>query len=297
MLSLYVIGFILGICSAIFFACYMVPQKLIRMDNTTFLWVMSLGVLLTALIPYVLAGCPHRATPVQIGLAMLCGMVWCLGTLSFAHGIQRIGMALATPIKNTTGILGTLVGLLAFQEWKTIEPRLCLLGSALIVVAAMIIGQTGRGDVSRRSSVAGVIFSLLAALCYASYLYPMKLVVVAIGNWEFVPWMAAGILLTATVALLIRPDGVRNLRRYRFRDHALATLGGAAWAIALYCLNGSLALIGLSVAWSLAQLNTIPAVFFGIVLFHEISPRAQWPKLVLGLLAATTGTILLGMAK
>jgi len=297
MLSLYIIGFILGILSAVFFACYMVPQKLIRMDNTTFLWVMSLGVVLTSLIPYLLTGCPHRATPTQIGLSLLCGLVWCLGTLSFASAIGHIGLALATPIKNTTGVIGTLVGLVAFQEWKTTQPLLCLLGSALIVAAAMFIGQTGPADVPRRSMAAGIFFSLVAAICYASYLYPMKLVVVAIGNWEFVPWMAAGIFLMATIAVLLRPNGLHDAFRYPPRDYALASLGGVSWAIALYCLNGSLASVGLAIAWSLAQLNTIPAVFFGIVLFHEISPRKQWPKLLLGLLAATAGTIMLGLAK
>ena len=293
----FILGFVLGILSAVFFACYMLPQKLMRMDNTTFLWIMSTGVLVTALIPYVLVGCPHRATPAQIGLSVLCGLIWCLGTLCFASAIQRIGIAVATPIKNTTGVIGTLIGLLILQEWQHTKPVPCLLGSVLIVAAALIIGQTNRAEVSRRSLVAGVIFALLAAIGYASYLYPLNLVVKAIGYWEFAPWMALGILLMATVTLLVRHRGMRELRRWTPRQFMGAMLGGGSWTVALFALVASMQYVGLSISWSLAQLNTLPAVGFGIVLFHEISPRTHWPKLLLGLLAAGVGTVLLGLAK
>ena len=293
----YIIGFALGILSALFFAFYMVPPKLVKVDNTTFLWTMGIGVLLTALIPYALVGFPHGSTWWQRGAGLLCGAVWGLGTLSFAAGISRLGLALATPIKNTTGVLGTLVGLVFFQEWRTTNPWLGLSGSLLIVAAAIIIGQAGEREVSRRHTVGGVGFSLLAALCYASYLYPLKQVVRAIGYWEFTPWMALGILLTATIAVCVRPGGVRELRSYSWRVYGLSLLGGVAWAIALFSLAASMVMVDLSVAWSLAQLNTIPAVFMGSLLFHEIHFATYRRTIILGVVVAAAGTLLLGWAK
>lgn len=292
-----ILGFVFGMLSALFFALYMLPQKLGKIDHTTYIWTMGVGVLITALIPYVWMGCPHASTWPQRGYALLCGVVWGVGTLAFATAIHRIGLALATPFKNTTGVIGTLVGLLLFHEYKTTNPWLALGGSILIVVAAILIGQTGHADTPRRSVLAGIGFSLIAALCYASYLYPMKIVVKAIGYWEFTPWMAAGILLTATVAVLARPGGVRAFRAYSPRLLASSLLGGMAWTIALFCLAASMDMVDLSVAWSLAQLNTVPAVFFGIVLFHEVHVPSHWRTLAIGLLAATVGTILLGFSK
>lgn len=292
-----IVGFTLGILSAVFFALYMVPQKIVKLDNTTFLWAMAGGVLVTALIPYAIVGFPRHGNMHYWGIGLLCGVVWCLGTLAFAAAIQRVGLALATPVKNTTGVIGTLVGLIGFQEWKTTDPWLCFSGSLLIVLAAIVIGMAGRRETPRHATVAGMLLALVAAACYASYLYPLKLAVGAIGYWEFAPWMGVGILLTATLAVLLRPGGWQDLRRCPPAHLAASALGGFCWTIALFCLIISMQMVDLSVAWSLAQLNTVPAVALGIILFHEVSVRTHWPKLVIGLLAAVVGTVLLGYAK
>lgn len=183
-----IVGFVLGLMSALFFALYMVPQKIYKVDPTTYLWTMGLGVLLTALIPYAALGFPQHSTLPQKIACILCGVVWGLGTRFFAAGISCFGLALATPIKNTTGVFGTLVGLILFQEWRTTNPWLGCAGSALIVLAAIIIGLTGDRTASKNRTAAGVGYSLLAALFYASYLYPLKAVVSKIGYWEFTPW-------------------------------------------------------------------------------------------------------------
>jgi len=292
-----VLGFALGVVSAIFFALYMVPQRVVKLDTLTYLWTIAIGVLLTALVPYLLAGCPQHSSWTERGEALICGVVWALGTMAFSAGITRIGLALATPIKNTTGVLGTLVGLIFFQEWRIVNPLLTLLGSILIVLSAIVIGQTGRDDVSRRSTLVGIFCALMAALCYASYLYPMKLVLASVDFREFTPWMGLGILLTATLAVILRPDRLSVLRRYPLSSFAWSLLGGVAWTLALYAMIGSLHMVGLSISWSLAQLNTIPAVFLGIMVFHEVRWSDQWRKVLLGLLFATLGTVALALAK
>ena len=297
MLSIIIFGFALGLVSALFFALYMVPQKIIKADHTSYVLAMGVGVLLTALIAHALAGSPVHSVPWQRAVGMLCGAVWGIGTLCFAAAIKRVGFTLATPIKNTTGVLGTLVGLIFFQEWRTTDPWLGLSGSVLIVAAAIIIGFTTDKDAPRGRTLAGVAFSLCAALCYASYLYPLKIVVQQIGYWEFTPWMAAGILLTASIAVLLRRGGVAMVRRMPLRHFALCLLGGAAWTIALLSLAASMNMVDLAVAWSLAQLNTIPAVFIGALFFHEVHFATHRTTLYLGLLVATAGTILLGLAK
>ena len=291
-----IIGFALGILSALFFTVYILPQKLARADTTTYLWMLGVGVMVTALVPYVIVGCPHAATGLERGAGLLCGVVWGIGTLCFAGSVDRIGLALAAPFKNTTGVVGTLVGLILLQEWKTTDPILCTIGSILIVAAAIVIGMTGKTDAPKRSAV-GVAMALGAAVCYSSYLYPMKLVVARIGYWEFIPWMAAGILLTATFAVLGRPGGLRDFVSYAPRVYLFSLLGGVAWTLALICLSASMVMVDLSVAWSLAQLNTVPAVFLGILVFREIRFRDHKAKIIIGLLAATIGTVLLGMAK
>jgi glucose uptake protein len=292
-----ILGFALGLVSALFFAFYMVPQKVLKLDTISYLGAISLGVLLTSLLPYAWSGFPHNSTWLERGEAVLCGLMWGLGTMAFSASITRIGMALATPIKNTTGVLGTLVGLIILREWHTTNPWLTLLGSGLIVGSAIMIGFTGHADVPRRHTLSGVALALGAACCYASYLYPLNRVVASVGYVEFTPWMAVGIVITAGAGVLLRPGGVRVLQQYPLSAYAWSLLGGASWTIALYALAASMDRVGLAISWSLAQLNTLPAVFMGIVFFHEVSFRAHAGKILLGLLCATAGTIFLAMAK
>ena len=100
-----------------------------------------------------------------------------------------------------------------------------------------------------------------------------------------------------SAAVLLRPGGLRAFRATIPPAYSLASLlGGTAWTVALLCLAASMKMIDLSVAWSLAQLNTIPAVFFGIAFFREVHLPTHWRTLTLGLLAATVGTFMLGWA-
>ncbi|MEI7834511.1 MAG: GRP family sugar transporter [bacterium] len=283
--------------SAFFFAFYMVPQKLVVIETPAYLWVMSIGVLITTAIPWAATGFQSSGSWVERGEGLLCGVGWMLGTLAFAAGIKRLGLALATPIKNITGVLGTLVGLILFQEWRNTNPLLCTIGSMLIVTAAIIIGQTGKAKTSTRASAAGIIFALLAAVAYASYLVPMKQALKVIGVYPFAPWMALGMVGMATVILLTQRGGVRLVAGYAPRVYFISLLGGACWAIAFLTMAQSVTYVGLSIAWALCNLNTVPAVFLGILAFHEISFREQWPKITVGLLAATVGTLLLGLSK
>jgi glucose uptake protein GlcU len=165
------------------------------------------------------------------------------------------------------------------------------------VVSAILISTTGNKTTLRRHTTAGILYALLAACCYASYLYPMKLAVLQIGPWEFTPWMALGILITTILTVVLRREGRRQFFSYPPRVYGLSLLGGASWTIALICMNASMRMIDLSVAWSLSQLNTIPAVFLGSLVFHEVHFATHRRLIFLGLLAATIGTCLLGWAK
>jgi glucose uptake protein GlcU len=291
------LGFIFGLLSAVFFALYMVPQKITRVNTTAYIWVMSLGVLAGAVGCWAVAGFPSFGTWGSRIDGLLCGVGWALGTTFFSAAIRRIGLSLATPIKNTTAVLGTLVGLVVLQEWRTTDPQLSALGSLLIVAAAILIGYTGDADVPLKQTWKGILYALAAALAYASYLVPLKRALATIGYWAFTPWMALGITVTATVVLLAQPGGLRSLNAWSLRSHSLSLLGGLAWVTAFLCLAASINLSGLAIAWPLSNLNTLPAVALGLLVFREVDMRKQWPKLLIGLGAALVGTVLLGMAR
>ena len=117
-------GFILGMLSAFFFALYMLPQKFGKVDHTTYIWSMGIGVLhhrlarlSSSCISSRRRGRISRCPATGGSASWPCSAAWSGGSARcpFAAAIQHIGLALATPFKNTTGIIGTLVGLLALS--------------------------------------------------------------------------------------------------------------------------------------------------------------------------------------
>jgi glucose uptake protein GlcU len=275
----------------------MVPQKINRMNTPVYLAVMTPGALATALICWFISGATSHSTWSQRLTAMGIGAVWAVGTYCFAAGIANIGLTLATPIKNTTAVLGTLVGLFALNEWRTSNPIYCIAGSVLVALAATLIGFTRDEATHQKTVTKGVLLSLAAACCYASYLVPMKHTVFAMGYLDYTCWMTLGMIILTWLVTIFTPSEINELKTYSKKDFLWALSGGVAWSFGFITLCASFELIDLSVAWSLSNLNTVPAVLVGILIFKEIDWQKRKRLIIPGLIAAAIGTIFLAMAK
>jgi glucose uptake protein GlcU len=295
------IGFLLAGVSALFFGLYMVPRKLCRLQDLEFVASMAFGVVPTTLVAMLIV---HRgfggALPaVGIELSFLCGLIWTFGMLFYTLSVGQMGLALATPIKNTTAILGTIIGFAFFAEGAHTKLVPALVGSLLVVACAVVLGMTGERK-GNRSFITplGILFAILAATFFAAYTIPLKLAMgLHMDSYRLIAIMGLG-SATGGVALLIaqrRPLG--RWLRSSSRDHAWAAAAGACWALATVAMAEAIERIGLAVTWPISNLNTIVTVACGILLFREISVRKFGKLLALGLLCAIVGSALLGFAK
>lgn len=296
-------GYGLATAALIFFGLYMVPRKLTTLRDLPFVLSMCLGVVLTTtLASLLLHGTPLVISPVQsraLALAFLCGPVWYLGVLFYTISVSEMGLTLATPIKNTTAVLGTLIGLLYFAEWQETRPLPALAGAALVVVSAVIISRTGESD-CRRSCVTlrGVLAALAAALFFASYTIPFKLAQQSgLDTVTLVAYMGLGTLSGAVVAFALLDRNWRQWLHAGLAHHLYAALCGLLWVLAVIVMAEAIRRIGLAITWPFTNLNTIVTVACGIVIFREISVRKFGRVIALGLVVGVLGVILLGVAR
>ena len=291
------LGFGVGLSSAILFGLYMVPRQRSSLADHHFLVTLAAGAMLGTALGFAVAGGGIGASRTDIGLAWIAGALWSAGTFCYIASVSRMGLAIATPAKNTTAVLGTGVGLVVFGEARETAPLPALVGSALVVLCAVLLASAGeRAGRRSRATLPGLLLALAAALLYAVYTIPFKL---ALGHglslWALLLFMGQGAFVAAFLGALLRDRGLRFPAPPRAALGGL--LGGLIWAGAVFLMGWGIELVGLAVTWPLSNLNTVVTVACGVWIFREIDPRRQRAKLLGGLALAVAGAALLGIAR
>ncbi|MCC6443763.1 MAG: hypothetical protein IT210_09955 [Armatimonadetes bacterium] len=210
-----------------------------------------------------------------------------------------MGLALSTPIKNTTAVIGTFIGIVFFAEWKHTAPVPAFVSSLLIVACAIILGTASDATGTRsRVNAPGVAWAISASVFFASYTIPMKLSgALSLDTHTLMAWMAFGIPGTLLAIFVGMRRPFRAWAAYPIRDHSMAALSGWIWYLAVLVMLGGIRRIGLAVTWPVSNLNTIVTVLVGIWAFHEVDMQKHRGKIYAGLLAGALGVILLGLSK
>ncbi|MEI6502212.1 MAG: GRP family sugar transporter [Armatimonadota bacterium] len=294
-------GFGFASVALILFGLYMVPRKLTRLRDLPFVLSMCLGVVVSTTLASLLRhGVPLlRVDGYAGGLAFACGPVWYLGVLFYTISVTRMGLTLATPIKNTTAVLGNLIGLIYFAEWRETHAVPALIGSLLVVVSAWIISRTSENHEQRSTlSAAGIAAALTAAVFFASYTIPFRLAQRAgLDTVTLVAYMGLGTLAGAVVAFALLDRNWRAWLATPPREHGYAALCGALWVAAVIAMAEAIRHVGLAITWPFTNLNTIVTIACGILFFHEIDVRKFGKVLVVGLAVGVLGIVLLGVAR
>ncbi|HID95903.1 MAG TPA: hypothetical protein EYP53_07600 [Candidatus Latescibacteria bacterium] len=294
------LGLSYGFLSMLLFGLYMVPRKLSDASPHSHLLSMCVGVLVTTISLKLVLDRSWTAGSAEIALSYVCGLLWALGTFCFIASVRWMGLSRATPVKNTTAVLGTGIGMLFFDEYKTTDPLTATAGSILIAGTAVLLARTSynTGDNHSSSTSLGVIFGLLAAGSYASYTIPFKMVMLrGVSLEELIVFMGQGCLLGVLILSLPQRRRISEWLRETSRNQILGLLGGIIWALAVTALARSIKMVGVAVAWPLSNLNTVVAVAVGIVFFKEINYPVHKKEILLGMATATAGSVLLGLSR
>jgi glucose uptake protein len=294
-------GFSLALLAMVLFGMYMVPRKVCGLRDFDFVVSMCIGaVLLTQCARLLVHGLDGpELSPRGQWLAFSCGPVWSLGILFYTLSVSQMGLSLATPIKNTTAVIGTVLGLVAFSEWQDTNAALAMVGSLLVVACAIVLGRSSESDCSRsRITPLGVVFALLAAIFFAAYTVPLKLAQrEGVDSYSLIATMGLGTLLGGVALFVAFSRNRRQWLRFPLRDHLFAMLAGAIWALASITMTEAIRHIGLAITWPVTNLNTIVTVGAGIFVFRESDARTHRTTIAIAMACAIVGSVLLGLAK
>lgn len=302
----HLIGFGLALISMVLYGLYMVPRKRAKIVQSTFSFWMGLGILISTSIMGVIFKGFGAVTHAQYIAMLASGLIWATGTHAYCRGVQLIGLSRSTPIKNTSAMLGTLVGIIALHEYASSSAGsmlLVLMGSLLVVISATILGRVeSQEDAAQQKAdsryyIYGVLCSVWAAIAYSVWTIPMKhLYQQGISPSQFLVYMCHGCFLgMCAIALITRPRGQDvKLPSVTWRDRWLAQLSGLMWAIGSLCANIAVKHVGVAVTWPVTK-NTLIAVLFGVFVLKEIDASKHKRDLNIGLILSLLGVILLGL--
>ena len=306
-----------GILCIVFFGLYPTPRRYTYSPSLEFLLTMCLTVAIcTSITGFFFPGSLAISLP-QIALSYLSGVLWCLGTVCFIYSVDCVGVGRATPVKNLTVILGVIFGVFIFREfsWQDKLP-LALLGGAtgIVLLSTILLGKLipvtelatescpihlikPKLKKASQYSVVGFGFALAAALFYSLFGIPGKLVMESMDSvWPYFVLMGQGTLVGA-LGCYFTIGRDRGWTRISRKDHLLAMLSGLLWVVAFASLANTLKLLGMAIAWPVANLNTIVTVLYSSLVLKEISIRQQRTKVFSGLILGVMGIILLGLAR
>ena len=279
------IGVFLGLVTAFFIGLFMVPRRYAKTDTVSFMVGMTAGACVGSGIYWLACGMPFVASWYALA-SLLPGVNWALGSYAYAWGTERIGLSKATGIKNTQVVVTTLGGFLIFNDAATTEPVLAVMGSALVVVTAVVL--TGAAHSEERipnASRAGYLVPVISSVLYGiNGLIMAWIIGTGISKPEMNAGIGVGSFLAGAILYVVVKRDWRIFSACCARDHALSFAGGVIWAVAMVTMILSIAYAGLAVGWSLMNLSVVVSVLYGVVILKEIDPR-RWPWHIYGGLA------------
>jgi uncharacterized membrane protein len=79
-----------------------------------------------------------------IGYACLFGVCWATGTGCVGIALKKYGAQISqlVPLYNMNTLVAVIIGLVAFQEWRTVQPLRISLAAVLIVAGGILASKS-----------------------------------------------------------------------------------------------------------------------------------------------------------
>lgn len=222
---------------------------------------------LYAVLPLFLMWCFTRASDTRPraarGVAVVSGIVLAVDLALWHQSIADIGAGLATGLVNAQVLF---VGAAAWVLHRERPSRLALVMIPIVLAGVVLISGLGRPDAYGTNPVAGVVFAVIAAACYAGFLLIFRA-----SNRQLVP--PPGPVLDATVGMTL--GALLLAAPFDSRFSLVITWPAHGWLLtmALICQAAGWILIGIA-------LPRLPALESSVILLSQPIATVTWGWLV-----------------
>ena len=272
------LGLFFAAFAAISWGTFFVPVRKVGIKN---IWQLqgatSIGVLLFAIpVGY------FWGFEIQLG-GLVGGVIWTIANLLALYSVRLIGLARTSPLLAGSSIISSFVwGTTFFNEtFDSLILALTAIGLLLVGLQLVVNGEKG-SYIQKR----GYFVAIASGLIGGTYIIPMQVT----------QTLQSGFFSSSLSIFVIGIPMFLLARKFIKRETIAGIISGSLFNLGSFSVLIAVGLIGITIAFPIAQTATLFAVSWGMFYFKEVIRRQGIVRISIGALVILGGAILLAIA-
>lgn len=286
-------GIIIALFTALLYGSWAVPIKTLKIEPKTQAFWLTLGHLLVAVIIFIFV--KESLSFKNIIGPIFAGVLWATGIILGFVGIKHLGITRAIGIwVPTLIIISALWGLIYFGEARNLGPQklaITIFALLLLILAAILIVSTSKGDKKLGNVKLGIIASLIIGVFHGSFFVPMRMTNLS-SSAALLP-MSLGLVATTSIVSIFQ----KLKLNHGLTANSRMLLGGLILGVGNLTALITIQLLGVAQGFPLTQLAIVVNTLWGVFVFKEVTSAKGKIMIAIGIVLALTGAILLNSAR
>ena len=272
------LGLFFAAFAAISWGTFFVPVRKVGIKN---IWQLqgatSIGVLLFAIpIGY------FWGFEIQLG-GLVSGVIWTIANLLALYSVRLIGLARTSPLLAGSSIISSFVwGTAFFNEiFDSLILALTAIGLLLIGLQLVVNGEKDTYIQKR-----GYFIAVASGLIVGTYIIPM----------QATQTLQSGFFSSSLSIFVVGIPMFLLARKFIKKETIAGIISGSLFNLGSFTVLIAVGLIGITIAFPIAQTATLFAVSWGMFYFKEVIRREGIVRVSVGALVILSGAALLAIA-
>ena len=272
------LGLLFAAFAAISWGTFFVPVRKVGIKN---IWqlqgAISIGVLLFAIpIGY------FWGFEIQLG-GLVSGVIWTIANLLALYSVKLIGLARTSPLLAGSSIISSFVWGITFFNETFNSLILALAAIGLLLVGLPLVANGERNPSIQKK---GYFVAVASGLIGGSYIIPM----------QATQTLQSGFFSSSLSIFVIGIPMFLLARRFIKKETIAGIVSGTLFNLGSLTVLIAVSLIGITIAFPIAQTATLFAVSWGMFYFKEFVQRQGIVRVSIGAIVILCGAALLAIA-
>ena len=272
------LGLFFAAFAAISWGTFFVPVRKVGIKN---IWQLqgatSIGVLLFAIpVGY------FWGFEIQVG-GLVSGVIWTIANLLALYSVRLIGLARTSPLLAGSSIISSFVWGTAFFNETFDSLILALIAIGLLLIGLQLVVN---GEKVSYIQKRGYLVAVASGLIGGTYIIPMQVT----------QTLQSGFFSSSLSIFVIGIPMFLLARKFIKKETIAGIISGSLFNLGSFSVLIAVGLIGITIAFPIAQTATLFAVSWGMFYFKEVIQKQGIVRVSIGVLVILGGATLLSIA-
>lgn len=272
------LGLFFAAFAAISWGTFFVPVRKVGIKS---IWQLqgatSIGVLLFAIpVGY------FWGFEIQLG-GLVSGLIWTIANLLALYSVRLIGLARTSPLLAGSSIISSFVWGTAFFNETFDSLILALIAIGLLLIGLQLVVN---GEKVSYIQKRGYLVAVASGLIGGTYIIPMQVT----------QTLQSGFFSSSLSIFVIGIPMFLLARKFIKKETIAGIISGSLFNLGSFSVLIAVGLIGITIAFPIAQTATLFAVSWGMFYFKEVIRRQGIVRVSIGVLVILGGATLLAIA-